>query len=265
MVIAGNGCRKNHSVPDFFTVWQEDVANCCFLIDHSFLYEEIYKMKFTMTKIAAGLALAVVASGAQAVAVTSMTLGDTLTLAGALGTDGYEGAFKFNALAAQNTVGASLFKGDVNGGVIDMAGSGPYPAANAFSTGFIFAGAPFRPDTTGAIDIDITGGVMTVNSLPWGGYYEGASFQFNMPPDAAPTYTLVQTGADTYAYRMKFSHYITSQDDPSFQYVGFTAFWILEGTMSTATAPVPEASTYGMMLAGLGLVGAAMRRRRNMI
>jgi hypothetical protein len=31
----------------------------------------------------------------------------------------------------------------------------------------------------------------------------------------------------------------------------------------SAAAPVPEASTYGMMLAGLGLVGFAARRRRS--
>ena len=218
-------------------------------------------MKFDMTKIAAGLALAFVASGANAAAVTSMTLGDTLTLAGALGSDGYQGAFKFNSLAAQNTAGASQFKGDVNGGLINVnAASGP----TSFTTGFIFAGSPFQPDTTGPINIDITGGVMTVNSLPWGGYYTGASFQFNMPPDAAPTnVVLINTAPDTYAYRMKFSHYITSADDPSNTYVGFTAYWILEGTMSTA--PIPEASTYGMMLAGLGLVGAAVRRRRTMM
>ena len=35
----------------------------------------------------------------------------------------------------------------------------------------------------------------------------------------------------------------------------------LTGTV-TAAAPVPEASTYGMMLAGLGLVGFAVRRRK---
>jgi hypothetical protein len=33
--------------------------------------------------------------------------------------------------------------------------------------------------------------------------------------------------------------------------------------MQTAVAAVPEASTYGMMLAGLGLVGAMVARRRN--
>lgn len=35
-------------------------------------------------------------------------------------------------------------------------------------------------------------------------------------------------------------------------------------TNMTAAAPIPEASTYGMMLAGLGLVGFAVRRRKLM-
>lgn len=35
-------------------------------------------------------------------------------------------------------------------------------------------------------------------------------------------------------------------------------------TNMTAMAPIPEASTYGMMLAGLGLVGFAVRRRKLM-
>ena len=215
-------------------------------------------MKFTMNKIAVTLALSMTANGAYAAAVTGITLSDSLTLAGALGTDGYQGAFKFGSMSSQATAGASLFKGDVNSGIINVnAASAP----NSFTTGFIFGGSPFRPNTTGPINIDITGTTMTVNSLPWSGYYEaGPSFQFNMSPDYGPTYTLVQINATDYAYRMKFSHYISSAEDPSGYYVGFTSFWILEGTMTTA---VPEASTYGMMLAGLGLVGAAARRRKS--
>lgn len=45
-------------------------------------------------------------------------------------------------------------------------------------------------------------------------------------------------------------------------FAGFTAQWRYEGVV--AAAPVPEASTYGMMLAGLGLVGFAVRRRKLM-
>lgn len=215
-------------------------------------------MKFTMNKMAVTLAaLSMTANGAYAAAVTGMTLSDSLTLAGALGTDGYQGAFKFGSMSSQAGAGASLFTGNVNSGIINVNVAN---APNSFTTGFMFAGSPFRPNTTGPVNIDITGTTMTVNSLPWGGYYEGASFQFNMTPDYAPTYTLVQTNATDYAYRMNFYHVITSADDPSGAYVGFTGKWILEGTMTTA---VPEASTYGMMLAGLGLVSAAARRRKS--
>jgi hypothetical protein len=46
---------------------------------------------------------------------------------------------------------------------------------------------------------------------------------------------------------------------------GNTGKWILNGTISTTVAAVPEASTYGMMIAGLGLVGFVARRRKNMM
>lgn len=230
-------------------------------------------MKLSMTKIAAGLALALAANGAQAVAVNSMTLADVMDNTGALVTDGHSGGFAFNSNllgvgAAYNAdgyfKGISSFSGDVNGGVINLAGAAANSInpATAFTTGFIYAGSNMGPDTTGPIDADITGGVLTFNSLPWGGYYTGAGFQFNMPADAYTVNNLIQTGVDTYAYRVSFNHVITATDDPSFTYVGQNAKWIIEGTV---TAAVPEASTYGMMLAGLGLVGVAVRRRRTMM
>ena len=43
---------------------------------------------------------------------------------------------------------------------------------------------------------------------------------------------------------------------------GFNASFSLSG--ANLITPVPEASTYGMMLAGLGLVGFAVRRRKLM-
>lgn len=42
------------------------------------------------------------------------------------------------------------------------------------------------------------------------------------------------------------------------------AFNLSAPNLYVATAPIPEASTYGMMLAGLGLVGFAVRRRKLM-
>jgi hypothetical protein len=51
-------------------------------------------------------------------------------------------------------------------------------------------------------------------------------------------------------------------DSPAFANVKY--YLELHGTVGQAAA-VPEASTYGMMLAGLGLVGFAVRRRKQVI
>jgi len=45
------------------------------------------------------------------------------------------------------------------------------------------------------------------------------------------------------------------------QYTGVDAGFIVSSVTSVSVTPVPEASTYAMMLAGLGLVGFAVRRR----
>jgi len=233
-------------------------------------------MKFAMTKIAASLALLALASGAQAAAVTSMTLADTINAAGTtsladdtLGSDGFSGAFRFSAINLGTYAGASLFSGDLNGGVINMAGSSPEAAnpAGAFTSGFIFATQTFDPFNNGAITADITGGVLTFSDFNFAGLFGGVGGPvFDLPPDAGTltVQNLIATGPDTYAYRITWSHVITDAEDPSGEYVDFNARWVLEGMMSTATAPIPEASTYGMMLAGLGLVGFAVRRRKLM-
>jgi hypothetical protein len=47
----------------------------------------------------------------------------------------------------------------------------------------------------------------------------------------------------------------------------FDGLWSFDATtaqLSYATAPVPEAETYAMMLAGLGLVGFMVSRRRKL-
>jgi hypothetical protein len=239
-------------------------------------------MKFTMTKIAAAMALTMAASGAQAVQVISMTLADvidsntnaaTLTAGpDGLGTDGRSGAFRFNAIDADTYFGASAFSGDLNGGVITMSGSAPQADPSlggpAFTSGFSFTGTPFDPYNNGAIAADITGGNLTFSSLAWAGLFGGVptgsgGIIFNLPPDAGTltVHNLIQTGANDYAYRIGWSHVITATEDPSGGYVGFNARWMLEGTMTT----VPEPETYAMMVAGLGLVGAAVRRRRRSI
>jgi hypothetical protein len=222
-----------------------------------------------MKKNTLALAITVVAglgtSVANAATVTSMTLADTITnqhnniaADDGPGSDGRDGAFSFDPIytgATGDYSGAFLFTS--NGGTIDMTSAG---APLAWTDGISVAGILFQPYHTGPIVADITGGVLTVSSLPFASYSVGDDILFNMNPDSAPTVlNLIQTGADTYAYRIAFSHYITNVEDPSGAFVNYTGYWILEGTMSTAV-PIPAAAW--LMGSGLlGLAGVARRRR----
>jgi len=92
-----------------------------------------------------------------------------------------------------------------------------------------------------AIDLG-TGAWQVLNAssgMPTSGYANGIGI-FNWSGVYGDSYTLDYTA--------------TPQAGP---YIGVQWALHLEGT----TVPVPEASTYGMMLAGLGLVGFAARRR----
>ena len=226
-------------------------------------------MKKTSIASAVALALSVGAAGnANAAAITSITISDVWdsqttinakfnTVGGVLGTDGSAGRFGFNAGTT------SLWTGDTG---TDMAWGGATQGPGVFTTGFIFAGSAFQPDTYGGGAVgDITGGVLSVSTLDFGGYYTGATFQFNLPPDAGTLKTnfIQDIGGGDYAVAFSWSHYITSAEDPSFNYVGFTANWIIEGVAHTAGAPqVPVPPAAWLMGSGLvGLAGVARRRK----
>lgn len=254
-------------------------------------------MKFGMTKIAAGIALTLIATGAHAVPVTGMTLADTIDsntsaapgtftpdqfgggsaatgyTAGSdgAGTDGLVGAFRFSPINTDTYASSDLFFGNNGGGVINLAGSAPLQ----FTSGFDFSGGNFQPYNNGPIagNINDTGwlindgvnhnaaGDLTFSAFNWAGFFTSANFVFNLPPDAGTfvVNNLYKTAANTYAYRVSWSHVVTAADDPSGTYQDFNARWVIEGNLTA----VPEASTYGMMVAGLGLVGMAVRRRRS--
>src|SRR3569623_364568 len=63
----------------------------------------------------------------------------------------------------------------------------------------------------------------------------------------------------TGAFDLARASYITTAP-----FANQTGYWHITGVATAAVAAVPEASTYGMMLAGLGLVGFAVRRRKLM-
>jgi hypothetical protein len=218
--------------------------------------EEKSKMlKKSLLKLTVGAAMLCGVSAANALTVSSFTIADVTG-------DGISGAFRFAPINAAY-FGASLFTGDVAAapgtamGQIDTSVANPM---GTFSTGFLFSGAPFVPFTAGPSVMDITGGALTVTSLPWGGNFAGAT-DFYLSPDAGTltVYFLNDIGGGNYNYKMGWSHLITDAEDPSGQFAGFNARWIIEGVMTTAV-PVPAA--VWLLGSGLiGLVGVARRRK----
>lgn len=108
--------------------------------------------------------------------------------------------------------------------------------------------------TTGALEIawDGTSSTATVDMSNWRWNFNGGTQNLGA---GAPALLNNQDGIwgngnDTLDYSVAMSG----------DYAGVTYGLHLVG--SANLMPVPEASTYGMMLAGLGLVGFAVRRRR---
>lgn len=134
--------------------------------------------------------------------------------------------------------------------------------ANAFNFGVhtvsIFTGdgtmAPFggTPVNGGPIPngtVDSSAGTISVNMSAWTAYYNGTNFNQGANPVTG------SWNPTTGAYSLAWSSTIVGGP-----FGGNTGDWTITGT--AVAAPVPEASTYGMMVVGLGLVGAAVMRRR---
>lgn len=232
-------------------------------------------MKFTMTKIAAGLVLAAAATGAQAVAVNN---GDTLTInAGAPVITSIPGVGDFltgftgswfgmdtdgngtivngekTALSAAHSpgivIGQASTAGPYGNGLALVGSAGPIVDSWGFfsSTGTNFTTVGITGSTEAGLDM--SGWAVAWNNVPFIDMGAGGTATFNWDGVYGSTYTLDYSTAVPLA-------------SPAFPGVNYSLH--LEGTVVQA-APVPEASTYGMMLAGLGLVGFAVRRRKNAV
>lgn len=256
-------------------------------------------MKTTHIKIAVALAFLAAATTSQAATITKMTIEDvvdsnvdspeiynpevipTTLVAGpdGVGQDGISGAFRFSPINLERYSGSSMFSGDLNGGSIFLSGSTAAfdNSRQAFTTGFSFAGKDFEPYNPGLIAGDVTGGTLTFSAFDWAGLYhsmDGSYYAFfPLQPDAGSftvhnLYALSDLDGDAatnqYAYRLGFKHQILLNEDPSGgSFTGITTYWILEGVITTT--PVPEPATYGMIFAGLGLVGLVTRRRNQRV
>lgn len=203
-------------------------------------------MKFTMTKLAAAVALSAVAMSAQAVTFSSMTVtGGTFLM-------GFGGSF----ITANLTPGLDLLAGNnqkINTGpnatnpLFQFGTFGPVSAYLSDGTFTPFGGTAAGGSATAPTASGTFGGAMTADLSAWTAYWNGNNFG----QGGIATGTVDNAGN----YSISWSSTVHGG-----AFDGQTGNWTMTGTV----AAVPEASTYGMMLAGLGLVGFAVRRRKLM-
>jgi hypothetical protein len=183
------------------------------------------------------------------------------------------------------TTGAGITNG-INqtsfGGAFDFGGANFTPNSNDCAGGTCVTGNPTGSVVGGNLAANTNATVTATNlagfSIDLGdfaGFYDGVSANFRLNPNGTTPLlgnAILRTSAlggvagslaaDQFYYSLDWTSTISSGTGDvstgNTAFDTFTADWHLEGI---ATAPVPEASTYGMMLAGLGLVGFAVRRR----
>ena len=219
-------------------------------------------MNFTMTKIATGILIAVAATGAQAFPVST---GGVFNMYSQRGLDQNPGAsvltgpihvdstmtgfFDYSAGTwgvASTTTFFSLNWTASNGQLIKTAGT---YALNT-TTGAISAAAPdFVGTTDGNIHFTVGAGQMGgAIDFAWG-TYSGIRIV------NVWTITNMSSAGDPAFLRLSATTVPGMENGP---FPGFSAQF-------NFPAPIPEASTYGMMLAGLGLVGGMVSRRRKLM
>lgn len=208
-----------------------------------------------LTKIAVGLALAMAASGAYAIDEAPD---------GGIGT-----VVDFNVTSGVFAMGdptQTINFGALGWDMVDAGGAtGSNPALfNFFFTPVrVFTNTPLATDDNPFGGVAVAGGnfvsgTATANSITmdlsswtqnWGNN-GGTNFNTGANPVTG------SYDSSTGAFSMSWN---TTISGGSFD--GQTAYWTFNGV----AAAVPEASTYGMMLAGLGLVGFAVSRRRKLV
>lgn len=237
-------------------------------------------MKFTMSKIAALAAMAITSPGAHAV----LTSFNTLSIQNdAVTTYGYNAAssttewyvssngpladsfFAFNNKTRQLI--DSQFAYLYNGTALTLTG-----ATQSNIATFTHQGLPgsYQTLTTGisilwasgdsatvdmrgwAVDWDIQQDI-PLGSLAWGSYTTGVPYVSGVGNILCDTGSGCSAGSN---YTLKYTAGVPDGCPSCFGYVPY--YLELHGIVGA----VPETSTYGLMLAGLGLVGFTVRRRK---
>lgn len=235
-------------------------------------------MKFNMTKIAAALALTVTATGAQAVVANTFEfIGGGATVAA--GTAPPATGSWFSMLAADtdddmipdSNVYTQIRGAGTTGipganGMLDMDVpetlnmSAAIPSENNIDRNWSFFSAQGAHYTDQALEVtwDGVSNTATVNMAGWAVYWNGGSIDMGTGADA-----IINLGGDGLGGGNDTLSYSAVVPTGSFTGVQYGLYMVGNATLAPTLAPIPEASTYGMMLAGLGLVGFAVRRRKS--
>lgn len=239
-------------------------------------------MNFKMTKIAALAAMAFASAGAQAALSSINTLSiqnDAVTTYGVdpagsptasaswyVSSDGalVDSFFTMGGSKAKTLVDGQ-FAYLYNGSALTLSG-----ATQANLDTFTYYGAPGSNETlgTGISILSASGDTATVNmsgwKVDWGTVQDipmgGQAWSTGYTSGVGNITCAAGSGcANGSAYTLKYTATVPAGDASGFGTVKY--YLELHGTVGA----VPEASTYGMMLAGLGLVGFAVRRRKSVI
>jgi hypothetical protein len=249
-----------------------------------FIYLRRFTMNFNMTKIAALAALAFASTGAQAVLTSANTLsiqndavttniGSATTPNWVVSSDGplMDSFFTMGGVKTKGTIDTQ-FAYMYNGANLTLTG-----ATQASVNTWTYYSSPTGSNYTAGTGISIVAGsaigdvakvVMSGWKVDWNGIvgipmgnaaWGWGSAALNTAHNGIGEITcaLGSGCAVGSAYTLAYTATVPVGDPSGFGNVKYYAE--LHGLVAAA---VPEASTYGMMLAGLGLVGFAVRRRK---
>jgi hypothetical protein len=210
-----------------------------------------------MTKIAAATVLAMASGAALAVPVAATSLSAATGSFNLGGSPGTPGSWSFSG-AGQELIG------DINvayGSSFTFFG-GPVNVFSGDGTYAPYGGTAVTGGNAISAMVDADAGSITVDLSSWTAYWNGTNF--NQGTSAATGTWDSGSGA----YNISWASTVVGGP-----FDGQTGNWSLQGIAAGSIVPdpdpvvppaIPEASTYGMMLAGLGLVGFAVRRRKLM-
>lgn len=223
-----------------------------------------------ITRTLAGVALGccVASSVAQAASIQRMTIEEIGVASGGLGTStnvsigGEARAYDTNGNLFTGSPYFFVSAGSTDGAIV----MGSLQTDGAFTLGLTQgSGYPGKLNTSrGAPSGSITSGVMALDLSGFTAEFGGLSFSLSPNNNLVTAVSIID--ANHYYYTADWSHVVANGEvfdlTTGATNTAFTG-WLLAGHLE-GIAAVPEADTYAMMLAGLGLVGLMAHRRRKL-